>query len=78
VTLDRNLSRNNVDRGSFPSFVSRYIALKKIPDETNLILNYSSSGNIPQDGLVFPQYINPLVKRNSGNLVKALKQQNLI
>jgi len=78
VTLDRNLSRNNVDSGSFPSFISRYIALKKIPDETNLILNYSSSGNIPQDGLVFPQYINPLVKRNSGNLVKALKQQNLI
>lgn len=78
VTVDRGLSTNNIDSTSFPSFVSRYIALKHIPDETNLILDYTSSGNIPQDGLVFPQYINPLVRRNSGNLVKSLKQQNLI
>jgi len=81
VTLDRGLSLNNIDNPSitgFPSFVSNYIALKHIPDETNLILNYTSSANILQDGLIFPQFINPLVKRNSGNLVKALKQQNLI
>jgi hypothetical protein len=78
INTDRGLSLNNIDSGSFPSFVSRYIALKHLPDETNLILNYTSSTNIPQDGLIFPQYINPLVRRNSGNLVKALKQQNLI
>jgi hypothetical protein len=78
VNIDRGIGLNNIDSTSFPSFVSRYIVLKHIPDETNLILNYTSSTNIPQDGLVFPQYINPLVRRNSGNLVKALKQQNLI
>jgi len=81
VTLDRGLSLNNIDNPAsvgFPSFMSNYIALKHIPDETNLILNYTSSANILQDGLIFPQYINPLVRRNSGNLVKALKQQNLI
>ena len=78
INTDRGLSLNNIDSGSFPSFVSRYIALKHLPDETNLILNYTSSTNIPQDGLIFPQYINPLVRRNSGNLIKALKQQNLI
>ena len=78
LNIDRGLSLNNIDSGAFPSFVSRYIALKHIPDETNLILNYTSSTNIPQDGLIFPQYINPLVRRNSGNLIKALKQQNLI
>jgi hypothetical protein len=78
INTDRGLSTNNIDSTNFPSFVSRYIALKHLPDETNLILNYTSSTNIPQDGLIFPQYINPLVRRNSGNLVKALKQQNLI
>ena len=78
VTLDRGLSLNNIDSTTFPSYVSNYIALKHIPDETNLILNYTSSANILQDGLIFPQYINPLVRRNSGNLIKALKQQNLI
>ncbi len=78
LTLDRGLSLNNIDSSNFPSFVSNYIALKHVPDETNLILNYTSSANILQDGLIFPQYINPLVRRNSGNLVKSLKQQNLI
>jgi hypothetical protein len=81
VTLDRGLSLNNIDNPAstgFPSFISNYIALKHIPDETNLILDYTSSANILQDGLIFPQYINPLVRRNSGNIVKALKQQNLI
>lgn len=78
VVLDRGLSVLNVDSGSFPSYISKYMSLKHIPDETNLILNYSSSTNIPQDGLIFPQYINPQVKKNSGNVVKALKQQNLI
>lgn len=78
LNIDKGLSLNNIDSAAFPSFVSRYIALKHIPDETNLILNYTSSTNIPQDGLIFPQYINPLVRRNSGNLIKALKQQNLI
>lgn len=78
AVLDRGLSVLNVDSGSFPSYISKYMSLKHIPDETNLILNYSSSTNIPQDGLIFPQYINPLAKKNSGNLVKALKQQNLI
>jgi len=78
ATLDRGMSTNNVDSGSFPGFISRYVVLKHIPDETNLILNYSSSANITQDGLIFPQYLNPLVRKNSGNVVKALKQQNLI
>ena len=81
VTLDRGLSLNNIDNSAsagFPSFISNYIALKHIPDETNLILDYTSSANILQDGLIFPQYINPLVRTNSGNLIKALKQQNLI
>lgn len=78
ATLDRGMSTNNVDSGSFPGFISRYVVLKHVPDETNLILNYSSSANITQDGLIFPQYLNPLVRKNSGNLVKALKQQNLI
>jgi hypothetical protein len=81
VNIDRSLNTSNLDAGSgsaYPANISRYMALKKIPDETNLILNYSSSANITQDGLIFPQYLNPLVRKNSGNLVKAMKQQNLI
>ena len=31
-----------------------------------------------ENGLLFPQYIDPIVRDNAGNVVKALKQQNLI
>jgi hypothetical protein len=42
--------------------------LKYNPKDSELIEN----------GLLFPQYINPAVKENAGNTVKALRQQNLI
>lgn len=40
VTLDRPLNVANVDSNSFPSYISRYIILKHLPDETNIIANF--------------------------------------
>jgi len=76
VTVDRIISPANYS-GSY-NMIPRYIVLKHIPDETNLILRFNSTYNIPTDGLIFPQYIDPIVRENSGNVVKSLKQQNLI
>jgi hypothetical protein len=57
----------------------RYIVWKHIPDETNVMLRYTPKDtNIVENGILFPQYIDPIVRDNSGNVVKALKQQNLI
>jgi hypothetical protein len=57
----------------------RYIVWKHVPDETNVMLRYNpKDSSIVENGLLFPQYIDPNVKQNSGNTVKALKQQNLI
>jgi hypothetical protein len=75
VTVDRVISPANYT-ASYN--IPRYIVLKHIPDETNLILEFNSTYNIPTDGLIFPQYIDPVVRANSGNVIKALKQQNLI
>jgi len=78
VCLDRNINPNETATNTIPGYISRYIVLKRSPDETNLIFAFSGSSNITDDGLVFPQYINPIARENSGNVVKALKQQNLI
>ena len=57
----------------------RYIVWKHIPDETNVMLRYTPKDTtIVENGILFPQYIDPIVRDNSGNVIKALKQQNLI
>jgi hypothetical protein len=75
ITLDRNLDFSNFS-SSFD--IPRYVVLKHIPDETNLILDFNATYDIPTDGLVYPQYLREVVKENSGNVIKSLKQQNLI
>jgi hypothetical protein len=77
MNLDRGLDPSDTD-GVIPGKISKYMLLKRIPDETNIILNYDLGALITQDGLLFPQYIDPAVQGNSGNVVKALKQQNLL
>jgi hypothetical protein len=62
-----------------PYRACRYIVWKHIPDETNVMLRYNpKDSTIVENGILFPQYIDPLVRNNSGNVIKALKQQNLI
>jgi hypothetical protein len=62
-----------------PYRACRYIVWKHIPDETNVMLRYNpKDSTILENGILFPQYIDPLVRNNSGNVIKALKQQNLI
>ena len=52
---------------------------KHVPDETNVMLRYNPKDqSIVENGLLFPEYIDPIVRDNAGNVVKALKQQNLI
>ena len=87
-TVDRDVNYNNtVDFGAalltysttgVGSAIDHYVLLKHIPDETNLILNFNATSSITTDGLVYPQYLSKPVQENSGNVIKSLKQQNLI
>ena len=59
--------------------ICRYVVWKRLPDETNVILRYNpKSPTLIENGLLLPQYIDQTVRKESGNTVKALKQQNLI
>jgi hypothetical protein len=76
--LDRPIDPIATDNNGVPSPISKYIAYKRIPDETNLIIRYAPTVPIIQDGLVYPQYLNDSVKANAGNVVQNLKANNLI
>jgi hypothetical protein len=85
--LDRpvNLALFNSGSGNVDAFSNapwracRYVVWKHVPDETNIMLRYNpKDASIVENGLLFPQYIDPTIRDNSGNVVKALKQQNLI
>jgi hypothetical protein len=79
ITIDRDLNLSDTSGSvSYPAKICKYIVLKRLPDETNVILNYDLAQPITQDGLLRPQYIDETVRDNSGNVVKSLKQQNLI
>jgi hypothetical protein len=86
VETDRPINLALLSTGSFSDSLTgavwrgcRYIFYKHIPDETNVILRYNpTDSTIVETGLLFPQYIDPLIQANAGNTVKALKQQNLL
>ena len=78
ITLDRDLNLNVTDSQTIPSLISKYILLKHVPDETNLILRYSPQNPILQDGIVYPKYIEKTTYDNSGNVIRLLKADNLI
>jgi hypothetical protein len=62
-----------------PFRACRYIVWKHVPDETNVILRFDpTSPTLTEEGLLFPQYISEPVKLNSGNVIKALRSQNLL
>lgn len=76
--LNKEISLSQTATGSYPAPISKYIFLKHQPDETNVILDYESAFEIQEDGILFPQYIGEGIQAGSGNVIKALKQQNLI
>lgn len=63
---------------NYPLKVDKYLLLKRLQDETSIYFNYNLPQPIPEDGTLFPQYIGEGIKEESGNVIKALKQQNLI
>lgn len=78
LNLDRPINPITLDSGVFPSPIKYFILNKHVPDETNVILRYSPTSNITQDGILYPEYITDKVKQEAGNTIKSLKSQNLI
>ncbi len=78
LIVDRTVPIEYTNGSSYPLPVYKYIVLKRLKDETSIYFNYNLPQRIPQDGTLFPQYIGEGIKEASGNVIKSLKQQNLI
>lgn len=58
--------------------ILNFIILSKIPDETNIIIDYGRNFGETSPGILYTEDINLTLKQNSGNIIKGLKSQNLI
>ena len=58
--------------------ILNFIILSKMPDETNIIIDYGRNFGETSPGILYTEDINPTLKQNSGNIIKGLKSQNLI
>jgi hypothetical protein len=52
--------------------------MRKIPDETNITLNYQKQPGATSDGIIIPDDAPASLRAEAGNIVKQLKAQNLI
>jgi len=58
--------------------IKRFIILKKVQDETNIVLNFKKQEGKTSSGIVLPSDIPQSLQDRAGNIVKELKSQNLI
>jgi len=80
ILLDDSISDQSCsDNGiTIPTNIQNFIFLSKIPDETNVIINTSKRDGKTSPGLILPENISKSLKSKAGNIIKTLKNQNLI
>ena len=58
--------------------IKHFVILRKVPDETNIVLNFAKQPGQTSTGIVLPADIPRDLQERAGNIVKNLKSQNLI
>jgi hypothetical protein len=58
--------------------INRFVILRKDPDETNVVIDHTKQPGLTSTGIIIPEYIPQSLRDQAGNIVKALKAQNLI
>jgi hypothetical protein len=58
--------------------ITHFVILKKVPDETNIVLDFAKQPGQTSTGIVLPADIPKALQERAGNIVKELKSQNLI
>ena len=58
--------------------IKRFVILKKVPDETNIVLNFKKQPGQTSTGIILPADLPISLQEKAGNIVKELKSQNLI
>jgi hypothetical protein len=80
ITLDKNLpdslrSKINNTLDTTTSGVDKFIILRRVPDETNVILTFNKSTDPTSVGFIIPNNIHPDVLNNIDTITKEVKQK---
>jgi len=68
----------NVSNPEAARQIKRFIILKKVEDETNIVLNFAKQEGQTSTGIILPADLPLSLQGKAGNIVKELKAQNLI
>jgi hypothetical protein len=58
--------------------ITHFVILKKVADETNIVLDFAKQPGQTSTGIVMPADLPKTLQERAGNIVKELKSQNLI
>jgi len=58
--------------------ISKFVIMRKVPDETNVTLDFTKQPGLTSDGIIIPADAPNSLRDEAGNIVKQLKAQNLI
>ncbi|MDB4617048.1 hypothetical protein OAE25_00115 [Verrucomicrobiales bacterium] len=58
--------------------IKRFVILKKVPDETNIVLDFPKQPGKTSPGIILPSDAPKSLSDQAGNIIKELKSQNLI
>ena len=58
--------------------IKRFVILKKVEDETNIVLDFPKQQGKTSSGIILSTDVPKVLKDQAGNIVKELKSQNLI
>lgn len=85
VELNTDIPSNACEEAIVPGttlenakLISRFIVLRKDPDETNIVIDHAKQPGLTSAGIIIPEFIPQELRDQAGDIVKALKAQNLI
>jgi len=85
VELNDNIPSNACEEAIVPGttlenarIINRFIILRKDPDETNIVIDHTKQPGLTSTGIIIPEFIPQELRNQAGDIVKALKAQNLI
>jgi hypothetical protein len=67
-----------IESGSFSKKIQNFIILSKQENESNIIINNIKKTGQTSSGILIPENISKYIKPKIGNIIKQLKNQNLI
>lgn len=72
ITVDDNIAMNVINE---PNNFTEFVIFKRVPDETNIVLQFNKRQGDTSPGLLIPSNINPDYMNNIDTIIKGIKEK---